>query len=117
MVARGLPVTNAELQAKTLDAVKKYDPRPDEALVAALVKNYAVVLRKPDAAYVSCSDVKELETVKKNFLIKKLGLKDGAKLDEAIKKVCERMKGERRKPRAVFYYLLIKDLGKESVFV
>jgi len=85
--------------------------------VAALVKNYALVLRKPDAAYVSCSDPKELETVKKNFLIKKLGLKDGPKLEAAIKEVCERMKADRRKSRAVFYYLLVKDLGKERVFV
>jgi len=110
-------MTNAELLAKTMEAVKKYDKKPDEALVAALVKNYALVLRKPDSAYVSCSDPKELETVKKNFLIKKLGLKKSAKLDEAIKKVCEQMKGDRRKSRAVFYYLLTKDMGKEKVFV
>ena len=110
-------MTNAELLAKTLEAVKKYDQKPDEALVAALVKNYALVLRKPDAAYVSCTDPKELETVKKNFLIKKLGLKDGPGLEAAIKKVCEQMKADRRKPRAVFYYLLVKDAGKEKIFV
>lgn len=110
-------MTNAELKTKTLEAVKKYDPNPDAALVAALVKNYALVLRKPDAAYVSCSDAKGLETVKKNFLIKKLGLKDGAKLDEAIKKVCEQMKADRRKNRAVFYYLLVEQLGRRAVFV
>ncbi len=109
-------MTNAELLSKTLEAVKKYDPKPDEALVAALVKNYALVLRKPDAAYVSCTDPKELETVKKNFLIKKLGLEDGPGLEAAVQKVCERMKAERRKSRAVFYYLLVKDLGKEGVF-
>jgi len=110
-------VTNAELLAKTLEAVKKYDKKPDEALVAALVKNYALVMRRSDTALVSCSDPKELETVKKNFLIKKLGLKDSPKLDEAVKKVCEQMKAERRKSRAVFYYLLTKDMGKEKVFV
>ncbi|WP_457629811.1 DUF2853 family protein [Oceanithermus sp.] len=110
-------MTNAELLAKTLEAAKKYDPKPDEDLLAALVKNYALVLRRADSASVSCSDPKELETVKKNFLIKKLGLKDGAKLDEAIKKVCEQMKADRRKNRAVFYYLLVKDTGKEKVFV
>ena len=110
-------MTNDELLAKTLEAVKKYDKKPDQALVAALVKNYALVLRKPDTALVSCSDPKELATVKKNFLIKKLGLKDGPGLDAAVQKVCERMKAERRKSRAVFYYLLVKDLGKERVFV
>ena len=110
-------MTNAELLSKTLEAVKKYDPKPDEALIAALVKNYALVLRKPDAAYVSCTDPKELETVKKNFLIKKLGLEDGPKLEAAVQKVCEQMKAERRKSRAVFYYLLVKDLGKRDAFV
>ncbi len=110
-------MTNAELLKKAIEGVKKYDKKPDEKLLAALVKNYAIVLRRTDTSLVSCSDPKELETVKKNFLIKKLGLKDSAKLDEAIKKVCETMKAERRKSRAVFYYLLIKDFGKEKVFV
>ncbi|WP_287417995.1 DUF2853 family protein [Oceanithermus sp.] len=109
-------MTNAELLSKTLEAVRKYDPKPDEALIAALVKNYALVMRRPDTALVSCSDPKELATVKKNFLIKKLGLQDGPGLDAAVQKVCERMKAERRKSRAVFYYLLVKDLGRERVF-
>ena len=37
-----------------------------------------------DAATVSGSDQSELDTVKNNFLIKKLGLKDGAELDKGI---------------------------------
>ncbi|WP_457631006.1 DUF2853 family protein [Oceanithermus sp.] len=110
-------MTNAELLAKTLEAIKKYDKKPDEKLAAAIVKNYALVLRRADTALVSCSDPKELETVRKNFLIKKLGLKESGKLYEAIEKVCEMMKSERRKSRAVFYYLLTKEFGKEKVFV
>lgn len=70
-----------------------------------------------DAATVSCSDQGELDTVKNNYLIKKLGLKDGPKLDEAIKKVCEMMgSSNRNKYRAMFYYLLCKEFGKESVY-
>ncbi|WP_457636687.1 DUF2853 family protein [Oceanithermus sp.] len=110
-------MTNAELLAKTLDEIKKYDKKPDEKLAAALVKNYALVMRRPDTSLVSCSDAGELATVKKNFLIKKLGLKDGPKLDQAIEKVCQQMKASRRKSRVVFYYLLVRDLGKEKVFV
>jgi hypothetical protein len=70
-----------------------------------------------DAASVSCSDEGELKTVKNNYLIKKLGLKDGPKLDAAIKKVCQQLgSSNRNKYRAMFYYLLCKEVGKESVY-
>ena len=70
-----------------------------------------------DAASVSCSDEGELATVKNNYLIKKLGLKDGPNLDAAIKKVCEKLgSSNRNKYRAMFYYLLCKEFGKESVY-
>ena len=50
-------------------------------------------------------------------MIKKLGLKDGPKLDEAINKVIDTYgKSERNKYRAVVYYLLTKEFKKESVY-
>jgi hypothetical protein len=59
----------------------------------------------------------ELETVKNNFLIKKLGLSDGPKLMEAIHSVINTYgKSERNKYRAVIYYMLTKHFGKESVY-
>ncbi len=70
-----------------------------------------------DAATVSCSQNSELETVKNNFLIKKLGLKDGEELDKAIEEVCEQLgKSNRNKYRAMFYYLLTKKFGKENIY-
>lgn len=70
-----------------------------------------------DAATVSCTQKSELETVKNNFLIKKLGLKDDAKLDAAIKEVCEQLgSSNRNKYRAMFYYLLTKKFGKENMY-
>ena len=70
-----------------------------------------------DAASVSCSDEGELATVKNNYLIKKLGLKDGPQLETAIKKVCDKLgSSNRNKYRAMFYYLLCKEFGKESVY-
>lgn len=70
-----------------------------------------------DAASVSCTDDNELATVKNNYLIKKLGLKDGPQLDAAIKKVCEKMgSSNRNKYRAMFYYLLCVEFGKQSVY-
>ena len=70
-----------------------------------------------DASTVSASDPKELATVKKNFLIKKLGLKDGPKLDEGIKAVMEQYdKSTRAKYRAVVYYLLAVHFRKKSAY-
>ena len=70
-----------------------------------------------DAATVSCSQASELETVKKNFLIKKLGLKDDAKLDAAIKEVCEQLgSSNRSKYRAMFYYLLTVKFNKQAIY-
>ncbi|WP_309496379.1 DUF2853 family protein [Sulfurovum sp.] len=73
---------------------------------------------KKDAETVSCSDSSELDTVKKNFLQKKLGLTaSDADMDAAIKKVCEAMgSSNRNKYRALFYALLTKEFRKESVY-
>ncbi len=74
-------------------------------------------IHNKDAETVSCSDNSELETVKKNFLIKKLGLDDSSALDDAIKKVCETMgSSNRNKYRALFYALLAKEFGKEDIY-
>lgn len=70
-----------------------------------------------DAATVSGSDASELATVKNNFLIKKLGLKDSPELDKGIAKVMDLYgKSNRNKYRAVVYYLLTKHFDKESAY-
>ena len=70
-----------------------------------------------DASTVSGSDPSELETVKNNYLIKKLGLKDGPELDEAIASVIETYgKSNRNKYRAVVYYMLCEHFKKASVY-
>lgn len=70
-----------------------------------------------DASTVSGSDASELATVKNNFLIKKLGLPDDNKLDEAIASVMDIYgKSNRNKYRAVVYYMLTKHFKKESVY-
>ncbi len=70
-----------------------------------------------DASTVAGSQPAELETVKNNFLMKKLGLPDGPNLMEAINSVIEVYgKSERNKYRAVIYYMLTKHFGKEAVY-
>ena len=70
-----------------------------------------------DAATVSGSDESELETVKKNFIKGKLGVNDAAKADQALNAVLDKYgRSNRNKYRAVVYYLLTKELNKESVY-
>ena len=70
-----------------------------------------------DSSTVSGSDASELQTIKSNFLIKKLGLKDGPDLNKGIEAVIETYgKSNRNKYRAVVYYLLVKHFKKESVY-
>ena len=96
--------------------IKKHYGEVDEAFVAIIVKNLGPSIYRKDAELVSCSDPKELDTVRRNFLVKKLGL-DVSKsvLDAAIQDVCEELKGVRTKYRATFYYSLAKKFKKESV--
>lgn len=70
-----------------------------------------------DAETISSSSESEMETVKKNFLVKKLGLKEDSKLDDGLNSVIEQYgKSNRTKYRAVVYYLLTKHFKKENVF-
>lgn len=95
--------------------LKKYTAKPDEAVVAAMEKTYRLVLSQPDSAVVSFSDPAELETIKKNFLIKKLGLSDSADLDAGLEAVGAKLKGVHRRNRLTVYYLLAEHFGKLDV--
>lgn len=91
--------------------------RSNTDLLRAVTKGLGPSIYKKDAETVSGTDPKELETVKKNFLIKKLGLTDSKELDKAIEEVMEKIgKSERNKYRAVVYYMLMKKFDKESVY-
>ena len=93
------------------------DIRSNTDLLTAVTKGLGPSIYKNDAETVSGSDPKELETVKKNFLIKKLGLADSPELDKGIAKVMEQYgQSNRNKYRAVVYYLLTKHFKKESVY-
>ena len=70
-----------------------------------------------DSSTVAGSQQSELNTVKNNLLIKKLGLADGPKLDAAIDAVIEKYgRSNKNKYRVVIYYLLTVHFKKESVY-
>ena len=90
--------------------VRKYSAEVNEAAVAAIVRYCGIALQRPDSSMVAATDPKELATVREGFAAKKLGL-DAAAADAGIKAVAEKMKGEARKSRVTFYYLLAEATG------
>ncbi len=100
-----------------VDDIKKYTDSVDMEVVEAITKSLASILENRDASLVSCSDESELETVRTNFIEKKLGITDNDRADEAIKAVCEKMSDDRTKSRVTFYYLLIEELDAKSAYL
>ena len=99
------------------DLRNKCGMEPDMDLLTKVTIGCGPAIYNPDAATVASSQPHELETVKNNFMVKKLGLSDGPQLDEALAKVIETYgKSERNKYRAVVYYMLTKHFGKESAY-
>jgi len=107
-----------DLIAKYADDLKnKCGVTPDMDLLTKVTIGCGPAIYNADASTVAATQESELETVKNNFLIKKLGLSEGPELMDAINKVMDTYgRSERNKYRAVVYYLLAKQFGKESVY-
>lgn len=107
-----------ELIAKYADDLKnKCGMTPDMDLLTKVTIGCGPSIYNADAETVAASQESELETVKTNFLIKKLGLADGPELMAAIDAVVETYgRSERNKYRPVVYYMLVKHFGKEAVY-
>ncbi|MDX5351103.1 MAG: DUF2853 family protein [Paracoccaceae bacterium] len=107
-----------ELIAKYADDLKnKCKVTPDMDLLTKVTIGCGPSIYDNDAQTVAASDKEELERIKANFLVKKLGLQDGPALMAGIDAAVETYgKSERNKFRAVFYYLLVKHFGKEAAY-
>ena len=99
------------------DLSKKCGMKADMDLLTKVTIGCGPAIYNADASTVAGGQAQELETVKDNFLIKKLGLKDGPELMAAINQAIETYgRSERNKYRAVVYYMLTKHFGKEAVY-
>jgi len=99
------------------DLRTKCGVEPDMDLLTKVVIGLGPSIYNADSETVAATQPGEIETVRQNFLIKKLGLADGPELDAAIDTVVETYgKSERNKYRAVVYYLLTRHFGKEDVY-
>ena len=99
------------------DLKEKCGMTADMALLTKVTIGCGPSIYTPDAATVSGTQQSELDTVKNNFLIKKLGLSNGPELQKGIDTVLEKYgKTNTSKYRAVVYYLLALHFGRESVY-
>lgn len=114
-----------EWMSKRDDLIAKYaeDLRtkckiePDMALLTKVTIGCGPSIYNADSATVAGSSAPELETIRANFLMKKLGLPDGPKLMEAISAVIDTYgRSEKNKHRPVVYYMLVRHFGKEAVY-
>lgn len=107
-----------ELIAKYADDLKnKCGITPDMDLLTKVTLGCGPAIYNADASTVAGSDADELETVKNNYLIKKLGLADGPALMDAINAVIEKYgKSNPNKYRAVVYYMLCTHFNKQSAY-
>lgn len=107
-----------ELIGKYAEDLKtKCKMNPDMDLLTKVTIGCGPAIYNADSETVAGSDKSELETVKANFLMKKLGLPDSPKLMEAIDAAITTYgKSERNKYRAVIYYMLVKHFGKEAIY-
>ena len=78
-----------EKVGKYIDVVKEKGIALDADLLRKVTRGCGPSIYNADSETVAGSQPKELETVKKNFLMKKLGLPDGPDLDKAISMVLD----------------------------
>jgi len=106
-----------DVVAKAAEQLKKVGIKADDTLLRAIAKSQGPSIYLRDASLVSCGDDAELKRVEDNFVVKKLGITDEAKIKKVMDKACAAFKDVRQKMRVAFYYFLVKEFGKESMFV
>lgn len=99
------------------DLKDKLGVSADMALLTKVVVGCGPSIYDADAETVAASDKSELERIKANYLVKKLGLPDGPELMAAIQEVVTQYgSANRNKYRAVIYYMLCTHFGKQGVY-
>jgi hypothetical protein len=104
--------TKEEMTGKYLSQLNDINVEVDMPLLEWAIDRVGPANYNADGQTVAASDEAELKTVYTNFVADELAEADEAKGMAAIHEVAEQMKGESRKFRAVFYYLLAKQYGK-----
>lgn len=107
----------ALIEKYAADLKDKLGIDPDLALLTKVTIGCGPSIYNADAETVAGTDPAELDRIRKNFLIGKLGLTDGPALADGIDKViADYGRSNRNKYRAVVYYLLALHFDRASVY-
>lgn len=86
------------------------------ALLTGVTIGCGPAIHDADASTAAATQAHELPTVRRGFLIGKLGLPDSPEPDAGIDKAIEIYgRPERNKYRAAVHYLLTRNFGREAV--
>jgi len=107
-----------EIIEAMIEEAKKLNLNISDDLIKKVTVGLGPSIYNKDSASVACGQPKELETVKNNFLKKKLGLElSDEELNKAIKEVCEQLgSSNRNKKRVHMYALLAMKFNKEGIY-
>jgi hypothetical protein len=94
------------------EQLKELQEVVDVVLLEKIVNHLGPANYNADASLVACSDSVELSRVVDSFVEGKLLVVENG--EETVQNVCQKMKGIKRKERAVFYYLVVKELKVEN---
>jgi hypothetical protein len=110
--------TQIELIDKYKKELSKLKVKVDDVLLKAVVKSLGPAVYRDDASKISAADAAELERVKQNFMIKRLGLPNGPKLETLLNQAIDKMgRGNKHKSRAVLYYIITRDTKREAALL
>jgi hypothetical protein len=83
----------------------------DHERLDELVNRLKSMVDNLDATLVAAGDASELETVRRNFVEKTMGVSDRDRGMAVVRTVADRMSGIHQKSRPAFYYLIQEALG------
>jgi hypothetical protein len=110
--------TQIELIDKYKKELSKLKVKVDDVLLKAVVKSLGPAVYRDDASKISAADAEELERVKQNFMVKRLGLSDGPKLEAVLNKAIDQMgRSNAQKNRAVLYYIITRATKREAALL
>ena len=106
-----------EKVGKYIEVVKEKGIDLDTDLLRKVTRGCGPTIYNRDSETVAGGDPEEMDRVAKNFVQKKLGVDDHDRAKSAVDSALDRYgRSNTTKYRAVFYYLIVKELGKEDVY-
>jgi hypothetical protein len=110
--------TQIELIDRYKKELSKLKVRVDDVLLKAVVKSLGPAVYREDASMISAADAGELERVRQNFMVRRLGLPDSPRLDAMLNRALDQMgRSKKTKHRAVLYYIITRDSKREAALL